>query len=47
MLIRANVLFCNGSDKFLVNPTEIPFAFGHPFVMLRNYDIPELFLSNG
>lgn len=40
-------VFCAGSDKFLVNPTEIPFSFGHPFVMLRNYDIPEHFYPMG
>ena len=40
-------IFCNGSDKFLVNPVKIPFAFGHPFIMLRNYDIPEHFYPMG
>ena len=40
-------VFCDGGDKFLVNPTEIPFAFGHPFVMLRNYEIPDHFYPMG
>jgi hypothetical protein len=40
-------VFCDGSDKFLINPTEIPFKFGHPFVMIRNYDIPEHFYPMG
>jgi hypothetical protein len=40
-------IFCDGGDKFLVTPTEIPFAFGHPFVMLRNYEIPEHFYPMG
>lgn len=40
-------IFCDGSDKFLVNPTKIPFEFGHPFVMLRNYDIPDYFYPMG
>ena len=40
-------VFCDGSDKFLVSPKEIPFAFGHPFVMLRNYEIPEFFYPMG
>lgn len=40
-------VFCNGGDKFLVNPMDIPFAFGHPFVMLRNYEIPEYFYTMG
>jgi hypothetical protein len=40
-------IFADGSDKFLVAPTKIPFAFGHPFVMLRNYDVPENFYPMG
>ena len=40
-------VFCDGSDKFLVSPIKIPFAFGHPFVMLRNYEIPEHFYTMG
>jgi hypothetical protein len=40
-------IFCDGGDRFLVNPSEIPFAFGHPFVMLRNYEIPEYFYPMG
>jgi hypothetical protein len=40
-------VFCDGSDKFLINPTEIPFKFGHPFVMIRNYDVPEYFYPMG
>jgi hypothetical protein len=40
-------VFCDGTDKFLINPTKIPFAYGHPFVMIRNYDIPENFYPMG
>jgi hypothetical protein len=40
-------VFCNGSDGFLVNPVPMPYAFGHPFVMIRNYDIPEHFYPMG
>jgi hypothetical protein len=40
-------IFADGSDKFLVQPTKIPFAFGHPFVMLRNYEVPEHFYPMG
>lgn len=40
-------VFCDGGDKFLVNPMTIPFAFGHPFVMLRNYEVPEHFYPMG
>jgi hypothetical protein len=40
-------IFADSADKFLVSPTKIPFAFGHPFVMLRNYDVPETFYPMG
>jgi hypothetical protein len=40
-------VFCDGSDKFLVAPKEIPFAFGQPYVMIRNYDVPETFYPMG
>ena len=40
-------VFSDGGDKFLVKPTEIPYAFGHPFTMLRNYDIPNYFYPMG
>lgn len=36
-----------GSDEFLIEPQAIPFPFGHPFVMLRNYDVPEYFYPMG
>jgi hypothetical protein len=40
-------VFCDGCDGFLVNPQKMPYAFGHPFVMLRNYDVPEHFYPMG
>jgi hypothetical protein len=40
-------VFCDGSEKFLVSPTKMPFAFGHPYVMIRNYDVPDLFYPMG
>ena len=40
-------VFCDGGDKFLVNPMEIPFPFGHPIVRLRNYEVPENFNPMG
>ena len=36
-----------GGEKFLIKPTSIPYAFGHPFFMLRNYDIPNFFYPMG
>lgn len=44
---KTMAVFCDGPDKFLINPTKIPFTFGHPFVMLRNYEIPEHFYPMG
>ena len=41
------VFSADGGDKFLVKPQDIPFAFGHPFTMLRNYDIPGFFYPMG
>ena len=40
-------IFCDGSDSFLVAPMEIPFSFGHPFTMIRNYDVPGHFYPMG
>ena len=40
-------VFCENGNKFLVAPTKIPFGFGHPFVMIRNYDVPEYFYPIG
>lgn len=40
-------VFCDGGDAFLINPIKIPYTFGHPFVMLRNYDVPEHFYPLG
>lgn len=36
----------HGAD-FLVDPCPQPYAFGHPFVMLRNYEIPDEFYPMG
>lgn len=32
---------------FLIRPADMPYAFGHPFVMLRNYEIPDHFYPLG
>jgi hypothetical protein len=40
-------IFCDGSDSFLVAPMEIPFSFGHPYTMIRNYDVPGHFYPMG
>ena len=40
-------IFADTGDKFLVKPTKMPYTFGHPFFMLRNYDIPNFFYPMG
>ena len=32
---------------FLIKPEKMPYAFGHPFVMLRNYEVPDHFYPLG
>ena len=44
---QSMAVFCDGGDAFLINPHKMPYAFGHPFVMMRNYDIPEHFYPMG
>lgn len=40
-------VFAEESNEFLVDPMPIPFAGGHPFYMIRNYDVPEHFYPMG
>ena len=40
-------VFADNGDGFLVPPTVMPYAFGQPFVMLRNYDVPDVFYPIG
>lgn len=35
------------SSGFLIKPEKMPYAFGHPFVMLRNYEVPDHFYPLG
>lgn len=40
-------VFTEAGENFLIKPTKTPFAFGQPFVMLRNYDVPDGFYPIG
>lgn len=40
-------IFPYESDDFLVEPGEMPYHFGHPFVQIRNYEIPDMFYPIG
>jgi len=33
--------------EFLVDPAPMPYAYGQPFVMMRNYDVPDFFYPMG
>lgn len=39
----------NDGDKsgFLIKPKSMPYALGHPFVMMRNYEVPDHFYPIG
>ena len=47
--MKANTLsvYAEDGDEFLVDPVEMPYAYGQPFVMLRNYDVPDHFYPIG
>lgn len=40
-------VFASNSDEFLIEPRPIPYRIGHPFVMLRNYEVPDQFYPIG
>ena len=40
-------VFADSGDKFLIKPVKMPYVFGHPFFMLRNYEIPGFFYPMG
>lgn len=40
-------VFTEAGDNFLIKPTKMQYAFGHPFTMMRNYDVPDQFYPIG
>ena len=40
-------VLAQSGDEFLVDPTPMPYVYGQPFVMLRNYDVPDYFYPMG
>ena len=40
-------VFSEGGEDFLLDPQELPYAFGNPFEMLRNYEVPGHFYPMG
>lgn len=47
--LRKNTMsvFADACEHFLVSPQKMPYSFGHPFVMLRNYEVPDEFYPIG
>jgi hypothetical protein len=37
----------NHTEGFLIKPKPMPYAFGHPFIMLRNYEVMDTFYPMG
>lgn len=47
-LVRKTMCVFTGSgDEFLVNPEPMPYSYGLPFVMVRDYDVPDQFYPIG
>ena len=44
---RLMCVFAEAGDGFLVKPMKMPYSFGQPFVMLRDYDVPDQFYPIG
>ena len=40
-------VFAEGGDDYLIDPVEMPFAFGHPYEYIPNYEVPDQFYSIG
>jgi hypothetical protein len=40
-------VFPHSGEDFLLDPVPQPYNFGHPFVMLRNYEVPDEFYPMG
>lgn len=40
-------VFADQGDGFLIDPVPLPYSYGHPFVMIRNYEVPDQFYPIG
>lgn len=40
-------VYAENASEFLIDPINMPYAYGQPFVMLRNYDVPDRFYPIG
>lgn len=39
--------FTAGAAEYLIRPRKMPYAFGHPFEQIRNYEVPDHFYPMG
>lgn len=47
-LVRGEMcVFSENGDGFLVDPVDMPYPFGVPFVLLPNYEVPDAFWALG
>jgi hypothetical protein len=40
-------VWADQSDDYLIDPVAMPYKFGHPFVFIGNYDVPDEFYPMG
>lgn len=40
-------VFTEGADDYLIDPREMPYAFGHPYEFIANYEVPDEFYPVG
>lgn len=40
-------VFSEGADDYLIDPQEMPYAFGHPYEFIANYEVPDEFYPIG
>ena len=40
-------VYAENGNEYLIDPIPMPYAYGQPFVMLRNYDVPDHFYPMG
>jgi len=47
MIDGVMAVFATDGNDFLVKPGEMPYHFGHPYAMVRNYEVPDMFYPIG
>lgn len=47
MMDNTVAVYADNADEFLIDPLSMPYAYGQPFTMIRNYDVPDHFYPIG